>query len=88
MRSAPERALIWMLLKCKVTQVNIETLKQELAALPAEEQRKVLAFLLSLQDGQVTDYRKKMAEKIARPASEFAALEQLDQRLKLSERSR
>ncbi len=59
-------------------------LKQELSALHANEQRQLTAFLVSLQDTRDDDYRKKLAGKIDRPASEFATLEDVDRRLGLS----
>ena len=63
--------------------VSIEVLKQELSALDANEQRQLTAFLVSLQGARDEAYRKKLAEKIDRPASEFATLEDLDRRLGL-----
>jgi hypothetical protein len=62
--------------------MSVEALKQELAALDTKEQRQLTAFLVSLQDGRDDAYRKKLAEKIDSPASEFATLEELDRRLK------
>ena len=64
--------------------MSIEVLKQELSALDANEQRQLTAFLVSLQDARDAAYRKKLAEKIDQPASEFATLEDLDRRLGLS----
>jgi hypothetical protein len=64
--------------------VSIEVLKRELSALNTDEQRQLTAFLVSLQDSRDDDYRKKLAEKIDNPASEFATLEELDRRLNLS----
>jgi len=64
--------------------VSIEVLKKELFALDANEQRQLTAFLVSLQDSRDDAYRTKLAEKIDRPASEFATLEDLDRRLGLS----
>ena len=64
--------------------MSIEVLKQELSALDANEQRQLTAFLVSLQDSRDDAYRKKLAEKIDRPASVFATLEDLDRRLGLS----
>ena len=63
--------------------MSIEALKQELSALPPGEQRHLTAFLVSLQDAGDADYRKKLSTRIDKPASEFATLEDLDQRLKL-----
>jgi hypothetical protein len=58
--------------------VNVDVLKQELAALDANAQRQMTAFLVSLQDARDDAYRQKLADKINRPASEFATLEELD----------
>ncbi|MGO8766574.1 MAG: hypothetical protein ACLQSR_15725 [Limisphaerales bacterium] len=63
--------------------MSVEALKQELAALDEKEQRHLTAFLVSLQDGRDAGYRRKLAEKIDKPSSEFATLEELDRRLKL-----
>ena len=60
-------------------------LKRELSALNRDEQRQLTAFLVSLQDSRDDAYRKKLAEKIDKPASEFATLEELDRRLNLSD---
>ena len=65
--------------------MSIEVLKQELSALDANEQRKLTAFLVSLQDARDNAYRKKLAKKIDQPASEFATLEDLDRRLGISD---
>lgn len=65
--------------------MSIEVLKQELSALNGEEQRQMTAFLVALQDSRDDAYRKKLAEKIDWPASEFATLEELDRRLNLSD---
>jgi hypothetical protein len=61
--------------------VSIEVLKQELSALDANAQRQLTAFLVALQDTRDVAYRKKLADKIDQPASEFATLEDLDRRL-------
>ena len=65
--------------------MSIEVLKRELSALNTDEQRQLTAFLVSLQDARDDAYRKKLAEKIDKPASEFATLEELDRRLNLSD---
>ena len=54
--------------------VGIEVLKQELSALDADEQRQMTAYLVSLQDSRDSAYRRKLAEKIDRPAAEFETL--------------
>jgi hypothetical protein len=64
--------------------VSIEALKQELSALNADDQRRLTAFLVSLQGAGNAAYRKKLSTKIDKPASEFATLEELDRRLELS----
>lgn len=61
--------------------MSIETLKQELAALDLNQQRQLTAYLVSLQDSRDDAYRSKLAEKIDKPASQFATLEELDKRL-------
>jgi len=61
--------------------VSIDVLKQELSTLDAKSRRQVMAFLVSLQDAQDETHRRKIVEKIRRPASEFATLEELDRRL-------
>ena len=63
--------------------MSIEVLKQELAALDATEQRQLTAFLVSIQDERDDAYRRKLAGKIDKPASDFATLEELDSRLNL-----
>lgn len=68
--------------------MSIEVLKQELSALNGDEQRQMTAFLVSLQDSRDAAYRKKLAQKIDKPASEFATLEELDRRLNLSDDGR
>ena len=62
----------------------MEVLKQELSALDANAQRQLTAFLVSLQDARDEAHRQKLSEKIDRPVSEFATLEDLDHRLGLS----
>jgi len=61
--------------------MSVESLQQELAALPAHERRRVQAFLVALQDSNDTAYRRKLSEKIDKPAENFATLEELDRRL-------
>jgi hypothetical protein len=57
--------------------VSIEVLKQELSALDPNTRRRMTAYLVSLQDAREDACRRKLAEKINRPASEFATLEEL-----------
>ncbi|MBI5775253.1 MAG: hypothetical protein HZA89_16140 [Verrucomicrobia bacterium] len=64
--------------------MSIEVLKRELSALNRDEQRRMTAFLVSLQDTEDDAYRQRLSEKIDRPAAEFATVEELDRRLGLS----
>jgi hypothetical protein len=61
--------------------VSVESLQQELAALPAHERRRVQAFLVALQDSNDAAYRRKLSDKIEKTAENFATLEELDRRL-------
>jgi hypothetical protein len=61
--------------------MSIESLQQELAALAAHERRRVQALLVALEDSTDAAYRRKLSEKIEKPAGEFATLEELDRRL-------
>jgi hypothetical protein len=63
--------------------VSIDVLKQELAALDADQQRLMTAFLVSLQDSRDAAYQKKLSAKIDKPVSDFATIEDLDKRLNL-----
>ena len=65
--------------------MSLEALKQELSALKPDEQRQVVAFLVSLQDGRDEAYRRKLSEKIDKPASGFATLREVDERLGFSD---
>jgi hypothetical protein len=62
--------------------MSIESLQQELAALPADARRRVQAFLVALHDSDDAAYRRKLSEKIDKSAENFATLEELDRRLK------
>ena len=62
--------------------VNFEALKNELIALGSDQQRLIIAYLVSLQDNRDVAYRQKMAAKINQAPSEFATLDELDERLK------
>jgi hypothetical protein len=61
--------------------MSIELLQQELAALPAHERRRLQAFLVALEDSNDAAHRRKLSEKIDKPAGNFATLEELDRRL-------
>jgi hypothetical protein len=59
--------------------MSIESLQKELAALTATERRRMQAFLVALEDSTDTVYRKRLSEKIDKPAEKFATLSELDQ---------
>jgi hypothetical protein len=61
--------------------MSIESLQQELAALPVHERRRVQAFLVALEDSNDADHRRKLSQKIDCPPEKFATLEELDRRL-------
>lgn len=61
--------------------MSIDALKKELCGLNADEQRQLTAFLMSLEDARVEAYRKRLAGKFGRPASDLALLDDLDRRL-------
>ncbi|HUD83539.1 MAG TPA: hypothetical protein VMQ67_08545 [Candidatus Saccharimonadales bacterium] len=62
--------------------MSIESLQQELAALPAHERRRVQAFLVALEDSNNADHRTQLSKQIDKPGKDFATLEELDLRLK------
>lgn len=66
--------------------MGIETLKMEWSGLSPDDQRHLVAYLVSLQETQSTAYRESLARKIDdRDPSHFATLEEMDQRLGMSE---
>jgi hypothetical protein len=64
-----------------VRKMSIESLQQELAALPPRERRRVQAFLVALGDSNDAGYRRKLSDKMDKPPEAFATLEELDRRL-------
>ena len=44
--------------------MSIEAIKSELRALPAEERRKLMAFMVALEDEARTGYPAKLAQRI------------------------
>jgi hypothetical protein len=62
--------------------VSIQEIKTEIEALPAEERKRLAAFLVSLRHKDLADYRTRMARKIDDNNPEnWATLADLDQRL-------
>lgn len=62
--------------------MSIQEIKTEIEALPAEERKRLAAFLVSLRHKDLADYPTRMARKIDDNTPEnWASLAQLDQRL-------
>ncbi len=62
--------------------MSIQEIKTEIEALPAEERKRLAAFLVSLRHKDLADYRTRMARKIDDNNPEnWATLADLDQRL-------
>ncbi|SPE51141.1 hypothetical protein SBV1_130010 [Verrucomicrobia bacterium] len=61
--------------------MSFEALKQELAALPPQERRRVQAFLVALEGSGDPAHRRKLAAKIDKKAEDFATLKGMDRRL-------
>ena len=75
--------------KCNISPVSIETLKAELKALPSEERRKLMAFMIVLEDQNRADYAAKLARKIDDKSPErWLTAEQCESELRLNEDSK
>lgn len=62
--------------------MTIQAIKAEVEALPADERRRLAAFLVSLRHKDLAGYRARMAERIDDRSSEkWMTLEEFDQRL-------
>jgi hypothetical protein len=62
--------------------VSIQEIKHEIEALPAEERKRLAAFLVSLRHKEMAEYRSRMARRIDDKNPEnWCSIEQLDQRL-------
>ena len=62
--------------------VSIQEIKTEIEALPAQERKRLAAFLVSLRHQEMAEYRTRMARRIDDKTPENrATLEELDQRL-------
>jgi len=62
--------------------VSIQEIKHEIEALPAEERKRLAAFLVSLRHRDIAEYRTRMASRIDDTKAEnWCSLEELDQRL-------
>lgn len=62
--------------------VTIEAIKAELEALPAEEQRRLAAFLVSLRHRDQADYRAELTRRIDdQDPGNWVNLEEFEERL-------
>jgi hypothetical protein len=68
--------------------VSIEAIKSELRALPVEERRKLMAFMVVLEDEARADYAAKLAQRIDdRSPGHWLTPEQCERELGLSDGS-
>jgi hypothetical protein len=62
--------------------MGVQEIRAEVEAMPADERRRLAAFLVSLRHKDLADYRARMAQKIDddSPAN-WVTLEEMDRRL-------
>ena len=66
--------------------MSIEAIKSELRALPSEERRKLMAFMVVLEDQGSAEYATKLAQKIDdRSPDRWLTPEQCERELKLND---
>ena len=69
--------------------MSIEAIKSELRVLPAEERRKLMAFMVVLEDEGRADYASSLAQKINdRSPERWLTPEQCERELGLSDDSK
>jgi hypothetical protein len=69
--------------------MSIEAIKSELRALSIEERRKLMAFMVVLEDEENGDYATKLAKRIDdRSPEKWLSAEQCESRLGLSDNSK
>ena len=69
--------------------MSIEAIKSELRVLPAEERRKLMAFMVVLEDEGRADYASNLAQKIDdRSPERWLTPEQCERELGLSDDSK
>ena len=69
--------------------MSIEALQSELRALPAGERRKLMAFMVVLEDQSRADYATKLAQRIDdRSPDHWLTPEQCERELKLNDDSK
>ena len=60
----------------------MQAIKEEVEALPADERRRLAAFLVSLRHKDLADYRARMAERIDdKDPANWVTLEEFEERL-------
>ncbi len=63
--------------------MSIQDIQADIEAMPAEERRRLAAFLVSLRHKELTAYQERMARKIDDVAAEqWVTAEEMDQRLR------
>jgi len=68
--------------------MSIEALKRELRSLPTEERRKLMAFMVVLEDEANADYATRLAQRIDdRSPDRWLTPEQCERQLGLSDGS-
>lgn len=69
--------------------MSIEAIRSELRALPSEERRKLMAFMVVLEDQSRADYATKLAQKIDDHSPDrWLTPEQCEQELNLNDDSK
>jgi hypothetical protein len=69
--------------------MSIEAIKNELRALPSEERRKLMAFMVVLDDQERTDYAATLAKRIDDQSPErWLSPEECERELGLSDGSK
>ena len=68
--------------------MSIEAIQSEVRALPSEERRKLMAFMVVLEDEGRADYAKKLRQKIDdRSPERWLTPEQFERELRLNDDS-
>ena len=68
--------------------MSFNALKDQAAQLPASERRRLVAYLVSLEDAQDATYREKLSRKIDdRTEANWLTIEQMDQKLGTGDRT-
>lgn len=69
--------------------MSIETLKAEVQSLPTDERRKLMAFMVVLEDQGRAGYATRLAQKIDdKSPDRWLTLEECEQKLNLPDKSR